>query len=122
MKNWENTKVYNELLSNSNAFWRFNYISEETFFGQVDTGDVLLFRCNSNRIVGPWLTRAYTNSHFDHVAIILRFGDQLKDLFCLEAVSDRGVRLISWSNLRYEMYAGGFFDKICIRKLLVEMT
>lgn len=71
---------------------------------------------------GAWVTRALTNSHFDHVAIILRFGDFLKDLYILEAVGDRGVRITSWVNLRSELYAGGFFEKIQTRKLLYEMT
>ena len=88
----------------------------------VDTGDILLFRCNNSRIFGSWITRAFTNSHFDHVAIILRFGETIKDLYILEAVGDRGVRMTSWINLRTELYAGGFFDKICTRKLIYEMT
>lgn len=56
------------------------------------------------------------------MAIFLRFGDTVKDLFILEAVGDRGVRITSWINLRTELYVGGFFDKICTRKLIYEMT
>ena len=88
----------------------------------MDTGDILLFRCNNQRLLGSWFIRSFTNSHFDHVAIILRFGDQIKDLYVFEAVGDRGVRIISWLNLRHEIYVNGFFDKICTRKLLFEMT
>ena len=93
---WHNSKIYNEILSNQIDFWQFNCISEEIFFNQVDTGDILLFRCNDNRILGSWLTRAFTKSHFDHVALVLRFGDQLSDLYVFEAVGERGVRLIPW--------------------------
>ena len=46
----------------------------------------------------------------------------MKDLFVLEAVGDRGVRITSWVNIRAELYVGGFFDKICTRKLLFDMT
>jgi hypothetical protein len=46
----------------------------------------------------------------------------IRDLFILEAVGDRGVRITSWLNLRTELYAGGFFDKIVTRKLLYEMN
>ena len=88
----------------------------------MDTGDILLFRCNNNRIFGSWITRAFTNSHFDHIAIILRFGETVKDLYILEAVGDRGVRITSWLNIRTELRVGGFFDKIVTRKLLYEMT
>lgn len=119
---WQNSKVYNEVLSNQIEFWQFNCISEEKFFNQVDTGDILLFRCNNQRLLGSWLTRAFTNSHFDHIAIILRFGDSLRDLYVFEAVGDRGVRITSWISLRHEIYVNGFFDKICTRKLLFEMT
>ena len=45
------------------------------------------------------LTRAVTYSHFDHVAIVLRFFEQPKELFYLEAVST-GVQIKRWSNLR----------------------
>ena len=68
------------------------------------------------------MTRKFTNSHFDHVCIILRFGEQVKDLYILEAVGGKGVRLTSWINIRTELYTGGFFDKIVTRKLLYEMT
>lgn len=56
------------------------------------------------------------------MAIILRFGELVKDLFILEAVGDRGVRITSWLNIRSELYPGGFFEKIMTRKLLFEMT
>ena len=84
----------------------------------------MLFRCDSSRggVFGPWLTRAVTSSHFDHVALIMRFGDTMKDLYILEAVGERGVRLLSWLSLRAELYPGGFFGKIVTRKLLYEMT
>lgn len=63
-----------------------------------------------------------TNSPFDHIAIILRFGDFLKDLYILEAVGDKGVRIVSWSSLRIELYEDGFFEKLVTRKLLYDMT
>ena len=88
----------------------------------MDTGDILLFRTNSQRVFGSWITRAFTASHFDHVAMILRFGDSLKEFFILEAVGQRGVRMTNWTSLRTELYVGGFFDKIATRKLLYDMT
>lgn len=114
--------MYARLLTHQTEFWQFNSISEELFLSQVDTGDILLFRCNNNRIFGSWITRAFTASHFDHIAICLRFGDTVRDLYILEAVGDRGVRMTSWLNLRTELYVGGFFDKIVTRKLIYEMT
>ena len=67
-------QVYNWLLTNQVEFWKFNSISEEQFLRQVDTGDILLFRCNTQSIFGAWITRAFTNSHYDHVSILMRFG------------------------------------------------
>ena len=72
--------------------------------------------------MGPHITRTLTGSPFDHIAIILRFGDYIKDLYVLEAVGDKGVRIVSWYNLRCELYEDGFFDKLVTRKLLYDMT
>jgi hypothetical protein len=44
---WASVLTYNELLSNQVDFWKFNSVSEESFLSMVDTGDILLFRCNS---------------------------------------------------------------------------
>jgi hypothetical protein len=52
----------------------------------------------------------------------MRFGDTLKDIYILEAVGERGVRMTSWMSIRSQLYAGGFFDKIVTRKLIYEMT
>ena len=40
----------------------------------------------------------------------------------MEAVGDKGVRIVSWYNLRNELYEEGFFDKLVTRKLLYDMT
>ena len=53
---------------------------------------------------------------------MLRFGEFVKDLYILEAVGEKGVRLTSWYNTRTEVYHGGFFDKIATRKLIFDMT
>ena len=94
------------------------------FLKYVDTGDIILFTCrgSSFNFLGPHLTRTVTNSPFDHIAIILRFGDQVKDLYILEAVGDKGVRIASWYTLRCELYEEGFFEKLVTRKLLYDMT
>ena len=97
-------------------------MAEEHFLKNVDTGDILLFRTDTKNVLGSWITRTFTNSHFDHVAVLLRFGDSVKDLYLFEAVGERGVRLASWINTRSELYPGGFFEKIVTRKLLLEMT
>jgi hypothetical protein len=115
-------KTYGYQLTHQIGFNNFISISEEHFLKNVDTGDILLFRTDSRNVLGSWITRTFTNSHFDHVAVLLRFGDSVKDLYLFEAVGEKGVRLASWVNTRTELYHGGFFEKIITRKLLLEMT
>ena len=76
--------------------WKFDNLSENQLLEQADTGDLLLFR--GNKAITA-ITRAVTYSHFDHVAIVLRFFEQPKELFYLEAISS-GVQIKRWSNLR----------------------
>ena len=58
---------------------------------QTDTGDVLLFR--SNNQIATWFTRTICQSDFDHVGIVLRFGNRADDIWIMESVGDGGVRL-----------------------------
>ena len=115
---------YASLLLSQSQFWQNSSISEELFLKYVDTGDIILFRCRGGRynFIGPQITRTVTSSPFDHIAIILRFGDLLKDLYILEAVGDKGVRIASWLTIRTELYEEGFFEKLVTRKLLYDMT
>lgn len=119
---WTNLKAYGCLLTNQLSFTNFISIPEEKFLQNLDTGDILLFRTDTRNIIGSWITRAVTKSHFDHVCVILRFGDSAKDVYLFEAVGEKGVRLASWLNVRSELYNGGFFEKIVTRKLLLDMT
>lgn len=56
-----------------------------------------------------------TACHFDHVGILLRFGDIVDNIYILESVSEDGVRLTSWLTAR--IYVGDYFEKIGFRKL-----
>ena len=64
------------------------------FVDNIDTGDIILFR--SNNQLGTWITRTVTNSSFDHVGIIFRFGTEADDIYIMEAVGVEGVRVTSW--------------------------
>jgi hypothetical protein len=46
----------------------------------------------------------------------------LKDLYILEAVGDKGVRIASWLTIRSELFEEGFFERLVTRKLLYDMT
>ena len=54
------------------------------------------------------------------MGIILRFGENIDDLYVLESVGDEGVRMTSWACARH--YVGSYFDKIGYRKLNYELT
>jgi len=96
-------------------FWRTEQITEQQFLNTADTFDLLLCRCNNG---GAKLTRMYTGSDFDHVAMLLRFdmpgnGNQ-NDIFLIEATGS-GVKVKRWSNLR--PHIGKFYDRVMLRHL-----
>ena len=59
----------------------FDYISEEDFLEIAKVGDLLLFR---NNAVMPRVTRFSTNSHFDHVALVIK-KDYDPEIYFLQA-------------------------------------
>ena len=69
-------------------------------------------------MIGSWLQRTVLDSHFDHVGILLRFGNTINDLYVFESVGD-GVRMVPWESARW--YCGTYFDKIGYRKLHWDM-
>lgn len=62
------------------------------------------------------MTRKFTNSDYDHVAMVLTFVGS-DDVYLLEATSD-GVHVISWSNLK--KFKDQIYSKIVWRKLYAE--
>lgn len=111
--------IYHTQLLNQLNFWAFSSISEELFLSKADTGDILLSRSKQDGIefFGVTLARTFTSSHFDHVAIILRYGDSVKDLYFMEAVGSKGVRMVSWRNFRDQIGEFGIVEKVVTRKL-----
>lgn len=67
--------------------------------------------------VPSYLQRAWTKSHFDHVAIVLKYSqfENDNDVYVLEVIGNHGVRLVSWYDFRMQL--GYFYEKICFRKL-----
>ncbi|CDW86473.1 UNKNOWN [Stylonychia lemnae] len=64
---------------------RFDRIDEANFLKTADVGDIILFR---GRRFGAKFTRQLTQSKFDHVAIILKFEAENKELFFLDSTSN----------------------------------
>ena len=90
--------IYGSILTKQTDFHHHCVITESNFLDIADSGDILLFR--SNNLIGTWLQRTVTKSHFDHVGLLLRFGNMVEDLYILEAVGHHGVRMTSWACAR----------------------
>lgn len=73
---------------------------DEEFIERADTGDLLLFR---SKQLGGKITRTFTNSDFgrtpfalaciDHVAMVLKFEHEDKEVFLLDASFHNGVAI-----------------------------
>ena len=89
-------------------------MSEAQFLAQADTGDILLFR---GSMAGAMVTRTFTGSHFDHVAMILKFESSPEEVFLVEATGNLGVSLNRWQNLRPHVGASRFYEKLVFRHI-----
>lgn len=72
-------------------FWRRTRIAERDFAAVASTGDLLLFRSKS---MASRFQRLVTRSHYDHVALLLRYSNG--QLMLLEATAGTGVALVPW--------------------------
>ncbi len=71
----------------------------------ADTGDLLLFR---GKHFASAMARGFTNSHFDHAALILKFDASATDMFFIECTGKYGVAINKWANIR--KYIGSFYE------------
>mmetsp|Transcript_17538 Transcript_17538/g.29584 ORF Transcript_17538/g.29584 Transcript_17538/m.29584 type:complete len:240 (+) Transcript_17538:294-1013(+) len=94
--------------------WRFDTISESQFKMQADTGDILLFRGSQ---AGSMVTRTLTGSHFDHVAMVLKFENDPDEVYLVEATGNMGVSLNRWLFLRDHIGKGKFYRKVVFRHI-----
>lgn len=90
--------------------WRYDRISEEEFLKTADIGDVLLFR---GKHFGAKITRGFSKSHFDHVAMVLKFESETNTVFMLEATTNKGVAIVRWSNFR--LWKDEFYEHVLYR-------
>jgi len=94
-------------------FWKDIRISEKQFRNKADTMDIILFQ--SKNFLGK-LQRSFTGSKYDHVAIILRYGDS--ELSVLEAES-KGVGLCNWKTFMKNKWYN-LYKSICFRHLEID--
>lgn len=84
-------------------------LTEKDFLSEAETGDLLLFYTNN---IGAKLQRFFTNSDFDHIAMVIRF--RAGDLIVFESNYTHGVAIYEWKK-----YVKNFdlFRKVTFRKL-----
>ena len=92
-------------------------MTENQFKQIADTGDIILFR--SNQPISS-VTRVYSASHFDHVAMVLKFETDPDEVYLLEATGNLGVAINRWSFLREHIGKRKFYDKLVHRHLNFE--
>ena len=98
--------------------WRYDSISEEQFLDIADTGDILLFKASDS--FGASVTRTWTDSDFDHVAMVLKFEQTPDEVFLIEATGNTGVSLNRWEFLKPHVGTGKFYEKLVHRHIEFE--
>jgi len=63
------------------------------------------------------VTRTFTGSHFDHVAMVLKFESAPDEVFLVEATGNMGVSLNRWIYLRPHIGHGKFYEKLIYRHI-----
>ena len=67
--------------------------------------------------MGSRLTRTFTWSNYDHVAMILKFDSDPDEIYFVEAVGILGVVLNRWSFLRTHVGKGKFYKRVVFRHI-----
>ena len=75
---------------------------------------MLLFE--TNRGVSK-VQRTLFGSQFDHVAMILKFQGDTKNVFFVEAVGNEGVTLSTWNSTRAYIGAKQFYNRLIFRHI-----
>lgn len=91
-------------------------ISEARFKSKADTLDVLLFR---GKNIASKFQRSFTGSEYDHVALLLRYGNN--ELVLLEATGKEGVGLCSWTCFMRNRWHL-LYKKLVLRHLEMQRT
>ena len=63
------------------------------------------------------MTRTFTASHFDHVAMVLKFETDQDEVYLVESVGNLGVSLNRWQFLREHIGEGKFYQKLVLRHI-----
>ena len=72
----------------------------------------MLFKTNST---AAKVIRGYSNSEWDHAAMVIKFGSEPNDVFIIEATSNMGVSIRNFGRIMHHI--GGFYAKVALRHL-----
>lgn len=79
---------------------------------EADSGDILLFK---SKQFGAKITRGFTQSDYDHVAMVLRFEDD-EEVYIIDATVS-GVNITAWEEIckfKDKLYSKIVWRKLCI--------
>ena len=100
--------------SESSGYDSYNFTSERMPYNEVffvgDTFDIILFK---NKSIMSKVQRFFTNSDFDHVALLMKTVNN--QLLMLESTSNSGVAIYNFFSLRY-LVSKKHFDRVGLRR------
>ena len=100
-------------LSLSKEFWKFEFIAENEFSQEVQTGDIILFKGKS-RMCGA--IRKFLNCEFDHIGVFYILNDII---YIFESSRGTGVTLLPWNEFVNRGWHN-LYRRIAIRKLQIQ--
>lgn len=87
-------------------------MSLETIESKLENFDIILFK---GKGMMSKMQRFFTNSNFDHVALLLKTFDG--DVLLLEATGNAGVAIYSFSSLSKALEKN-LYERVAVRKLI----
>lgn len=80
-----------DIIKNSKHFWRIRRLPPTMLENIADSGDIILFKSKGGV---ARLQRTFTRGQYDHVALLLKFGNG--NIGVLESTGGLGVTVINW--------------------------
>jgi hypothetical protein len=87
-------------------------MTEEEFLKECQNGDILL--CQGKTTIAA-VQRAFMHSAFDHVSLIVRYGDEI---FIYEAAQGSGVNMLTWEDFKKKGHYLSY-ERLACRKLTI---
>ena len=66
------------------------------------------------------MIRTFTNSEYDHVAMVLKYATNPDEVYFVEAVGKYGVYMNKWSTIKKHIGTEKFYGKLMLRQVKKE--